>query len=106
MFKQYAKGSFTCGISGLYHCGPDDTSPKRFDYEVELRYPATALDERGFLLDNLDFRHYFESLGASSVSCELLAKQACEYFYREAGGRAVAIEVSIWGLPGEVRISC
>jgi hypothetical protein len=104
-FQQHAKGSFAVDVQGQFHCGPNHDSPKRFDFEVTIHYPANALDSQGFLLDNTAFKGYFESLGRTELSCELLAKTACEYFDSLAGDRAQSIDVAIWGIPDHARIS-
>jgi hypothetical protein len=80
MFYQHVTGDFEVAIGGAYHCGPDDSSPKRLQFEVLVEYPDDALDERGFLIDNLTFQHYFNSIGYTTDSCELIAKHAGEYF--------------------------
>lgn len=104
MFRQLANGRFEIEVEGENHCGPDHSSPKRFDYEVEIWWAPGALDDKGFLLDNQSFERYFMQLGRTSRSCELLAQQACEHFRRLTGGKAVSIRVAIWGIPGAAKV--
>jgi hypothetical protein len=75
-YLQRATGEFSIHVTGPFHCGPNHESPKTFSYDVELAYPASALDSQGFLLDNTAFHDYFSSIGATELSCELLARQA------------------------------
>lgn len=80
-YTQHAEGSFHCTlVPGTNHCGIDDTDAT-FKYAVDIEYTSRdALDDKGFLLDNLTFRSYFNSLGAVRISCEEVAHAACEYF--------------------------
>lgn len=99
MFVQHATGEFQVDVGGLWHCGPDHTSPKRLVYDVKIVYPDDALDEHGFLVDNESFQQYFGGLGYTEDSCELLAKHCCEYFKQLAQGKAKDIQVDI-AVPG------
>ena len=103
-YVQRAHGDFTIAVSGPFHCGPDHTSPKQFTYEVELHYPADALDSNGFLLDNLTFKQYFHDLGCTSLSCEKLARKAAEDLHRMADGRSLKTSVGIWAIPNHAKI--
>jgi hypothetical protein len=105
MYTQFAQGSFSTDVHGPFHCGPNHETPKRFDFEVTVTYPADALDESGFLLDNQAFKSYFESIGNTNLSCELLAKAACEHFAELAGDRFKVIETGIWGIPDHAKIA-
>lgn len=98
-FRQFGQGSFTAGIEGCYHCGPDHTSPKKFDYKVEIVYDGEPLDARGFLMDNLSFKEYFDGIGVITESCELLARRAAIALWRKGGGKCKVLKVSIWGIP-------
>lgn len=107
MFRQQATGHFTANVSGPTHCGPDATSPKTYPYEVEIYYTAEAqLDQNGFLLDNLTFDVYFNSIENVDVSCELLAKQAAEYLHSLANAicPSCVVRVRIWGIPERVYV--
>ena len=103
-FRQVANGSFSADVEGCFHCGPNHDSPKAFDYEVEVHYPSEALDERGFLMDNLAFSEYFTQLQKVEHSCELLAKTAAEFFWNIAKGRCKEIRVAVWGIRGAARV--
>jgi hypothetical protein len=98
MYRQFGYGEFDVYVVGENHCGPNHESPKSFNYEVEVRYPLDALDERGFLLDNLSFQEYFEALHQTSYSCELLATHAACTFWDMAEGRCEQVRVCIWGI--------
>lgn len=84
MFFQHVTGEFSVEVGGPWHCGPNDDSPKLLNYEVLVEYQDSALDEHGFLVDNLEFKRYFNSLGYTEDSCELMAKKAAEHFCRVA----------------------
>lgn len=98
MFRQKGRGTAELDVAGFYHCGPDHTSPKKFDYEVEVHYRRRGLDDRGFLMDNLSFQVYFQSLERLTDSCELMSMRAAEYFWLEARGRCVWVRVAVWGI--------
>jgi hypothetical protein len=80
-FRQSAEGAFECDVvPGTPHCGIDSTH-SRFRYHVAITYTSrSVLDSNGFLLDNLTFQAYFNTLGKLRVSCELVAANAVEYF--------------------------
>src|SRR5579872_4748444 len=65
-FIQRAQGTFDVILApGTAHCGPQTSPnplPAEFSYSVEIEYSAGTLDEKGFLLDNMDFENYFRSL--------------------------------------------
>jgi hypothetical protein len=103
-FQQVATGSFSVEVSGCCHCGPDDSSPKKFDFRVEIEFHGSPLDVHGFLLDNLSFMSYFNSIGTLDYSCELLAMTAAKAFWRMAGRRCRIVRVSIWGIPGAAMV--
>lgn len=104
MFKQTVSGKFSVDVEGRYHCGPDHTSPKVFDFEVYIEYLKEALDEHGFLMDNLSFAEYFTDLYKTDKSCELLALQAFDDFKLRLQQRAKVLRVAIWGIPGKAKI--
>lgn len=104
-FKQEAHGSFSVHVLGENHCGPDHNSPKSFPFSVCIEYPVEALDARGFLLDNLHFRSYFDGIGQTDLSCELLARKCADDLFRATGGRCIKVTVSIWGIPDHACIS-
>src|SRR5690349_10291975 len=94
-FTQKAYGEFTVRLApNTPHCGPKSTTfVERSDpyrYEIELVYNSQALDAQGFLIDNLWFREYFNSLRdvVLSISCELLAQQIAQDMCTALGDRA------------------
>lgn len=97
-FRQEASGSFSVEVGGCYHCGPNHDSPKTFDYRVYVEYGNNALDDKGFLNDNLAFDAYFSSLQRVTDSCELMAQKAACFFWLQLVGRCKLIEVTVWGL--------
>jgi hypothetical protein len=104
-FRQMANGSFSVEVDGCYHCGPNHDSPKAFDYEVEVHYHGLqSLDARGFLMDNLAFRMYFEGLQKLTDSCELMAQKAAEFFWKQLNGRCKEIRVKVWGIKGQAMV--
>lgn len=91
-------------VKGDFHCGMDQTSPKIFNWEVEICWSDSALDERGFLLDNMDFRKYFNTLGVTADSCELLVLKAAKHYWAEVSARAQKVTVSV-RVPGLAKIT-
>jgi hypothetical protein len=82
-YHQHASDDFTINVvPGTKHCGINDAQCK-LKYMVDIDYTSDALDSNGFLLDNLDFRAYFASLGPVTISCELLARACAQHFMGE-----------------------
>lgn len=100
-FRQVAEGYFVIDVHGLNHCGPNHDSPKRFKYEVEVVAPDSALSAQGFLLDNLEFDHYFNTLESTELSCEALARQCALHFTNLINYERIA--VGIYGIFGSER---
>ncbi len=95
MFRQHAKGIFTTEVGGQWHCGPDHTSPKQLLYEVTIQYPDSALDSHGFLVDNLAFQQYFDTIRYTEDSCEMLAKKAADWFCGLCQHKEARVDVDI-----------
>ncbi len=83
MFIQHATGQFRLNVGGEWHCG-DGPEPKILTFDVKIEYPDTALNSHGFLIDNLEFQRYFDTIQYSEKSCELLAWQAADHFFKLA----------------------
>lgn len=105
MFEQYAKGNFTIAVEGEFHCGPDGTSPKNFDYEVLIEWPDGSLDPNGFLLDNLTFDNFFRRCGKTALSCEEFVQHCSREFMGLCGGVPDCVQVTIWAIKDKVRIT-
>jgi hypothetical protein len=101
-WNQHASGEFSVDIvAGTKHCGLDD-SRGHFRYEVNLCYTGDALDSNRFLLDNTDFQRYFQGLGPIGISCEEVARGACQHFQASLGERSsectrVAVKIYPFG---------
>jgi hypothetical protein len=106
-YEQYATGEFTAPVAGLEHCGPDNVSPKKFAYEVLIKYERPKLDRRGMLVDNLAFEKYFTALGTITDSCELIARKAAIDFMNMALALCpnCSVTVSVWGIPGRAKVA-
>ena len=104
-FEQYATGVMRVEVEGDFHCGPDKTSPRDFTWEVQVVYHDGALDEHGFLLDNLSFEEYFDSIKRTDKSCEALIEMACRDFWEHCTGRALELRTTIWAIPGKVKVT-
>ncbi len=87
MFKQHATGSFSVEVGGDWHCGPDHTSPKLLTYDIVIEYHGADLDKHGFLIDNTEFKKYFDSIHYTESSCELMCKAAADHFCEIANHR-------------------
>lgn len=95
MFIQHATGHFQVAVGGKWHCGPDNSSPKQLAYEIKIEYPDSALDSHGFLLDNLEFQKYFDSIQYTEDSCELMAWRAADHFFQMASNSACKVHADI-----------
>ena len=104
-FEQYATGVMNIEVLGEFHCGPNNESPRDFTWEVQVRYPEGALDEKGFLLDNLLFEEFFDRIRKTSLSCELLCEDCCRRLWELCNGRAEELRVTVWAIPKSVRIT-
>ena len=103
-YAQHALGTFIVELEGPNHCGPVGESPREFNYEVYAQFLDCSLDSRGMLIDNLDFQRYFDSIGSTRLSCELLARQSAEYFVSLQAG-CFEITVGLWGIPNRAKVS-
>lgn len=108
MFQQFARGEFDIEVTGPFHCGPNHESPKRFQYEVTLHYPANALDESGFLQDNRTYiavcRAYFKGLTQTSLSCELLCRKCSMDLCELSPETCQGVKVAIWPIDNMVKV--
>lgn len=71
-------------------------------YNVKICVADTALDENGFIIDNMVIYNYFrETFHEVAVfqSCERIALQAMQYFKDLIGSHLVSIEVTVSGVP-------
>ena len=69
-------GEFQIETFGDFHCS---TLPRpRVQYHVHIDATDESLDQRGFLFDQLDCPTYFDHIGRSDLSCELLARKAAQ----------------------------
>lgn len=104
-FEQYAHGTMNIEVLGEFHCGPNNDSPRDFDWEVLVVYPDGTLDEHGFLLDNLVFEDFFNGIKRTSLSCELLIEDCCRELWKLTGGRALELRTTVWAIPGKVKVT-
>ena len=102
MFKQLADGKFSVHVEGPFHCGPDHTSPKTFEWNVEVCWPDDALDPKGFLFDNEYFKQYFDGLQVLTDSCELFVLKAAKHIKAQAK-TATSVSVGL-RVPGLAKI--
>lgn len=108
MFTVRRKGEFTAYlVPGTSHCGIGDGLTKTFSYDAWVCLEDGGLDDRGFVIDNSEFKKFFDRQTRLDISCEALCKAAATHFFKVA---AVSQErknfvsevcVQIWGLPGE-----
>src|SRR4051794_12597993 len=98
---QIAEGPTKCGLRGKH----------TFPFEVQVTAPHTALDRRGFLIDNADLACYFEQTFGQPVHgkryglCERIAMRAITD-HRKLCPPATRLYVKIWGIPGQSFIEC
>ncbi len=105
MFTQHATGMFDIEVGGQWHCGPDTNPRQRFSFEVTIEYPDSALDGHGFLIDNLAFQKYFDTLRYTEDSCEMVAMKANAFFRSLCCHRDTKVTVDIC-VPGLADIEC
>lgn len=88
-YFQSAEGSVTLPYRpGFPHCGPENNplgGSVTITYRIYLEFPEDSLDEKGFLLDNLSFRDFFEACRyrfreGLEHSCENFARYCCGMF--------------------------
>jgi hypothetical protein len=108
VFLQYAQGRFITEVTGEFHCGRNHDSPKIFEYEVTLHYPADALDAEGFLQDNLTYletvEHYFNSIHSTELSCEQLSRKAAKDLCEISPETCCGVKCGIWPIENKVKI--
>lgn len=116
MFQITRKGNFTVKLlPNSNHCGIK-LGMNNFDYEVQIMVDDNYLDSRGFILDNGSIDEYFQNIGKTPLSCELLSREAGFHFWEAlvsnsfAPGNSlsrskqiVRIFVRVWGLS---KIAC
>lgn len=71
-------------------------------YNVKICVADTALDENGFIIDNMVIYNYFRDTFhevAVFQSCERIALQAMNYFRDMLKEHLVSIEVTVSGVP-------
>jgi hypothetical protein len=77
-------GEFECAIKpGTPHCGPDDKILRTFRYEIVCQASDDALDEHGFLIDNMTVSSYVTTTYGNpdnpvTESCERLAQHIAD----------------------------
>lgn len=71
-------------------------------YNVKICVQESALDENGFIIDNMVIYNYFRDTFhevAVFQSCERIALQAMQYFRDMLGEHLISIEVTVSGVP-------
>jgi hypothetical protein len=108
MFTVRRKGEFTAYlVPGTPHCGIGEGKTKTFTYDAWVCLDDNGLDSRGFVIDNSEFKKYFDGISRLDISCETLCKQAATHLYKMAAVTkprkkyVTEVCVQIWGLPGE-----
>lgn len=110
LFIQRAKGKCNLPVCGDNHCGiqKDYVSLK---YNIVIKCNLEALDDKGFLIDNVEFQKWFE--WAESVSweesCEEICKIVHDAFCRRLEDRlqyVVSIKVTLSAVKGVTMTYC
>lgn len=74
------RGEFTIRTRGDAHCGiGEPTQAVRYSVEVECEH---KLDDRGFLFEQRNVDAFFQSLGSTKRSCELLTEKCANTLIR------------------------
>lgn len=68
-------GEFGIQTYGDNHCGTTDAFKIRYHLTCEC---GNKLDNRGFLFDQINIQNFFESIGRTQLSCELLTIKCLE----------------------------
>jgi hypothetical protein len=93
-----------CGIGNGVNSGDGQTV--EFTYDAWVCMDDKGLDDSGFVIDNKEFKVFFDTQKRTSLSCERLCYKAAQHFFKIAskskqGMRYVdEVCVKIWGLPG------
>lgn len=107
-YTQTAHGTFTVYVQpNTPHCGQisaDHLIQLNYRYEVTLKYHRDALNEQGFLQDNLYFAEYFGNFKFVhiGISCEKLADVIADQLLEALGDRAclcTSVTVGIGAVP-------
>jgi hypothetical protein len=61
----------TAGVDGANHCGLQANQEMKYEVFIKCRAPV-SLDQRGFLFEQREVQQYFDDLGSTGLSCELL----------------------------------
>jgi hypothetical protein len=100
-FTLRREGTFICELSGSIHCGLLPIN--EFRYQAEICVTDNGLDSQGFIMDNADIQKYFDSIGATDLSCELLACNTARHFagvvLNNSHDCVNSVKVVIWGIP-------
>lgn len=91
-------------VDGTPHCGVG-TGMVTFKYEAWVIVADEGLDMNGFVIDNMEFKKYFDTRTTMDHSCEMACMQAGRHFFklaaRKSGGiHILEVCVRIWGLSG------
>ncbi len=100
-------------VPGTSHCGigtgknSGDGESVSFTYDAWVKIADQGLDDKGFVIDNKEFKVYFDQQTKTSLSCEMICKNAAKHFFKIAAGNdkrnipnIQEVCVRIWGLPG------
>jgi hypothetical protein len=103
MYTLRRKGEFDAQLLGSLHCGLKKPF-NRFQYEVEIGVTDCGLDDKGFVLDNMDIQAHFDNTYSKPTffSCETMARVACEHFrelLKDREEHCIQVCVRIYGLP-------
>lgn len=111
-FRMKRNGSFQANwISNLNVCGVDPSTRPVYTYSCELE-TTDNLDDQGFIVDNNEVVKHFTDRYAKyetyPLSCELIAKEAVEYFQsllKSHGQEALKINVTVSAM-SQAELTC
>lgn len=112
-FRMKRQGSFQANWDGTRNvCGVDPSTRPVYSYTCELE-TSNNLDSQGFIVDNNEVVKHFTDRYATTyrvrpLSCELIAKEAVEYFQRlleSHGQEALKISVTVSAM-SQAELTC
>lgn len=79
-YRLNRSGQFTVRTTGPNHCGTTDRLTIR--YRLDVGCPASALDSRGFLFDQVQVQTWFDRQTTTALSCEAYAQFCGRELYK------------------------
>lgn len=76
-------GRFRLRVRGDAHCGVTSTGELQCGYALVVSASAAGLDAQGFLVEQVSVDRFFQELGETTLSCELLVIECARDLWRK-----------------------